>query len=151
MPRSPRSPASSTPDGAASETLPSSPPARPFPCCFVTTAAPATPERSRWWRRRCRPCTGAGMYDHVGGGFARYSTDERWLVPHFEKMLYDNAQLTKSYLAAFQVTGKEEYRTVAAETLDYILREMVSPEGRDLLVHRRRLRRGGGEVLRLHP
>jgi hypothetical protein len=70
-----------------------------------------------------------GMYDHVGGGFARYSTDERWLVPHFEKMLYDNALLARTYLEAYQVTGKAEYRRVAVDTLDYILREMTSPEG----------------------
>ena len=70
-----------------------------------------------------------GIYDQVGGGFARYSTDERWLVPHFEKMLYDNALLAKAYLEAFQVTGHGFYRRVAAEVLDYVLREMTSPEG----------------------
>ncbi len=70
-----------------------------------------------------------GMYDHVGGGFARYSTDRRWLVPHFEKMLYDNALLAKAYLEGYQVTGDEFFRRVAVETLDYVLREMVSPEG----------------------
>jgi uncharacterized protein YyaL (SSP411 family)/aryl-alcohol dehydrogenase-like predicted oxidoreductase len=70
-----------------------------------------------------------GLYDHIGGGFARYSTDERWLVPHFEKMLYDNALLARTYLEAWQVTGKSRYRQVATETLDYILREMTSPEG----------------------
>ena len=72
---------------------------------------------------------GGGMYDHVGGGFARYSTDERWLVPHFEKMLYDNALLAKTYLEAFQVTGNLDYKRVTCEILDYILREMTSPEG----------------------
>ncbi len=70
-----------------------------------------------------------GMYDHIGGGFARYSTDERWLVPHFEKMLYDNALLARTYVEAYQVAGHADYRRVAAETLDYILREMTSPEG----------------------
>jgi hypothetical protein len=70
-----------------------------------------------------------GMYDHVGGGFARYSTDERWLVPHFEKMLYDNALLAKAYLEAFQVTAEPRYRQVATEILDYVLREMTGPEG----------------------
>jgi uncharacterized protein YyaL (SSP411 family) len=69
-----------------------------------------------------------GMYDHVGGGFARYSTDRRWLVPHFEKMLYDNALLVKAYLEAYQVTGDEFFHRVTTETLDYILREMVAPE-----------------------
>ena len=70
-----------------------------------------------------------GMYDHIGGGFARYSTDERWLVPHFEKMLYDNALLAKTYLEAFQVTGNLDYKRVTCEILDYILREMTSPDG----------------------
>ena len=70
-----------------------------------------------------------GMYDHIGGGFARYSTDNEWLVPHFEKMLYDNALLARTYVEAFQVTGLERYRKVATETLDYILREMTAPEG----------------------
>lgn len=70
-----------------------------------------------------------GMYDQIGGGFARYSTDERWLVPHFEKMLYDNALLTKTYVEAFQVTKNEYYKHIATEILDYILREMTSPDG----------------------
>jgi|CXWL01.1.fsa_nt_gi uncharacterized protein YyaL (SSP411 family)/aryl-alcohol dehydrogenase-like predicted oxidoreductase len=70
-----------------------------------------------------------GMYDHIGGGFARYSTDDRWLVPHFEKMLYDNALLAKVYLDAFQATREARYQQVAQETLDYILREMTAPDG----------------------
>ena len=70
-----------------------------------------------------------GMYDHLGGGFARYSTDERWLVPHFEKMLYDNAQLASVYLDAYQVTHDPEYERVARETLDYVVREMQEPNG----------------------
>jgi len=70
-----------------------------------------------------------GIYDHIGGGFARYSTDERWLVPHFEKMLYDNALLTRSYLEAFQVTGRSAYRTIVQEVLDYVLREMTGKTG----------------------
>ena len=70
-----------------------------------------------------------GMYDHIGGGFARYSTDRRWLVPHFEKMLYDNALLVRPYLEAYQVTGDELFGRVAAETLDYVVREMIAPEG----------------------
>jgi uncharacterized protein YyaL (SSP411 family)/aryl-alcohol dehydrogenase-like predicted oxidoreductase len=70
-----------------------------------------------------------GIYDQVGGGFARYSTDERWLVPHFEKMLYDNALLTRTYLEAYQVTADQLYRRIATEVLDYILREMTAPEG----------------------
>lgn len=70
-----------------------------------------------------------GMYDHIGGGFARYSTDERWLVPHFEKMLYDNALLAKTYIETYQVTRDTNYQRIATETLDYIIREMTSPEG----------------------
>ncbi len=70
-----------------------------------------------------------GMYDQLGGGFARYSTDERWLVPHFEKMLYDNAALAPVYLEAFQLTGDPEYRRIADETLAYVMREMQSQEG----------------------
>jgi len=70
-----------------------------------------------------------GIYDQLGGGFHRYSVDNHWLVPHFEKMLYDNAQLAKVYLHAWQVTGEPFYRTIAEETLDYVAREMTSPEG----------------------
>ena len=70
-----------------------------------------------------------GMYDQLAGGFHRYSVDERWLVPHFEKMLYDNAQLAKVYLEGHQATGDPFYRTVATEILDYVLREMTSPGG----------------------
>src|SRR5689334_19947268 len=70
-----------------------------------------------------------GMYDLVGGGFHRYSVDEAWLVPHFEKMLYDNALLAPVYLHAWQVTGITRYRRVAEQTLDYILRELRLPEG----------------------
>ncbi|WP_447972228.1 aldo/keto reductase [Nitrospira sp. Kam-Ns4a] len=70
-----------------------------------------------------------GIYDQIGGGFARYATDERWLVPHFEKMLYDNALLARVYLEAYQATGAVEYRRIATETLDYVLLEMTAPEG----------------------
>jgi len=70
-----------------------------------------------------------GIYDHLGGGFHRYSVDDRWLIPHFEKMLYDNALLSRTYFEAYQVTQKERYRRVGEETLNYILREMKSPEG----------------------
>jgi uncharacterized protein YyaL (SSP411 family) len=70
-----------------------------------------------------------GMYDQVGGGFHRYSTDARWHVPHFEKMLYDNAQLLRLYARAWQVTGHERYRQVATETGEYLLREMRHPDG----------------------
>jgi uncharacterized protein YyaL (SSP411 family) len=70
-----------------------------------------------------------GMNDQLGGGFHRYSVDEYWFVPHFEKMLYDQAQLAISYLEAFQVTGEEKLAQTARRTLDYVAREMTSPEG----------------------
>src|SRR5262245_1881314 len=70
-----------------------------------------------------------GMYDQLGGGFARYSVDDRWLVPHFEKMLYDNAQLALLYLGGWLAFRDPEYRRIAEETLDYILREMTDPGG----------------------
>ena len=70
-----------------------------------------------------------GIYDQLGGGFHRYSTDAHWLVPHFEKMLYDNALLAKLYLHAFQVTRKPLYRTVVEQTLQYVIREMTDCEG----------------------
>ncbi len=70
-----------------------------------------------------------GIYDHLGGGFARYSTDANWHVPHFEKMLYDNAQLVSLYAHAYEVTKDPLYKKVVYETLDFIEREMTSPEG----------------------
>lgn len=70
-----------------------------------------------------------GIYDQLGGGFHRYAVDDIWLVPHFEKMLYDNAQLARVYLHAWQVTGKPLYRRIVEETLDYVAREMREPRG----------------------
>lgn len=70
-----------------------------------------------------------GIFDHIGGGFSRYSTDERWLVPHFEKMLYDNALLVSAYLEAYKLTGRPLYSTVAKRTLDYVLRELTDVQG----------------------
>jgi hypothetical protein len=70
-----------------------------------------------------------GMYDHLGGGFSRYSVDARWVVPHFEKMLYDNAQLAVVYCQAYQLTRDEFFATVARETLDYLVAEMLDPSG----------------------
>ncbi len=70
-----------------------------------------------------------GMYDHVGFGFHRYSTDPNWLLPHFEKMLYDQAMLAMAYTEAYQATGKKEYEKTAREILTYVLRDMTSPEG----------------------
>ncbi len=70
-----------------------------------------------------------GIYDHLGGGFHRYATDQYWHVPHFEKMLYDQAINAKAYLEAYQITQNENYARVVRETLDYVLRDMTSPEG----------------------
>ena len=70
-----------------------------------------------------------GIYDHLGGGFHRYSVDEKWLVPHFEKMLYDNAQLVRVYAQVYQITGEPQFKRVVEETVDYLLREMLQPQG----------------------
>ena len=70
-----------------------------------------------------------GIYDHLGGGFHRYSTDERWLVPHFEKMLYDNALLAWTYLEAYQITGNRMYNDIVHGILNYVLREMTDGQG----------------------
>ena len=76
-----------------------------------------------------RAMAAGGIYDQLGGGFHRYAVDERWLVPHFEKMLYDNALLTRAYLDAWQLTHDPAHRRVAEQTLAFVLREMTSPEG----------------------
>jgi uncharacterized protein len=77
----------------------------------------------------CRQMANGGIYDQLGGGFSRYSVDGYWLVPHFEKMLYDNALLSRLYLETYQATGDAFYRRIAEETLDYVLRDMTSEEG----------------------
>ncbi len=76
-----------------------------------------------------RKMAAGGMYDQLGGGFHRYSVDEKWLVPHFEKMLYDNALLSRVYLHGWQVSGDPFLREIAEDTLDYVLREMTAPDG----------------------
>ncbi len=95
----------------------------------------------RFWKRRGEPhalemaektlqaMELGGIHDHLGFGFHRYSTDDRWLVPHFEKMLYDQALLAMAYTEAWQATGKEEYRRTACETLGYVLRDLASSRG----------------------
>ncbi|RME14976.1 MAG: thioredoxin domain-containing protein [Bdellovibrio sp.] len=70
-----------------------------------------------------------GIYDHIGGGFHRYATDEKWLVPHFEKMLYDNALLIKAYIEGYIISKEEQFKQVIQQTLHYIQRDMTSPEG----------------------
>ncbi len=76
-----------------------------------------------------RAMASGGMYDQVGGGFARYSVDAHWIVPHFEKMLYDNALLARAYLHGWQVTGEPLFEQVCRETLDWAIGEMRAPEG----------------------
>jgi len=79
--------------------------------------------------KTCTKMAHGGMYDQIGGGFHRYSVDAVWLVPHFEKMLYDNAQLARVYLHVYQVTKDEFYKRIAVETLEYVKREMFDPKG----------------------
>ena len=112
-----------------------------------TAGAPKFPQPMIWdsvlrfWKRTGNPraldmvehtltrMARGGMYDQLGGGFHRYSVDAHWLVPHFEKMLYDNAQLARLYLHGWLATGNSEYRRVVEETLDYLVREMRHPAG----------------------
>ncbi len=112
-----------------------------------TQGAPKFPQPMIWdfalrmWKRTGNPrarqmvattltrMARGGMYDQLGGGFARYSVDDHWLVPHFEKMLYDNAQLASLYLDGWLAFGDPEYRRIAEETLDYVRREMTDPAG----------------------
>jgi len=79
--------------------------------------------------KTCKKMAMGGIYDHLGGGFHRYTVDAIWLVPHFEKMLYDNAQLARVYLHLFQLTKDEFFKEIVVETLDYVEREMLNPEG----------------------
>ncbi len=99
-----------------------------FPLSSVIVFLLARGEREMALHTLRRMATG-GMYDQVGGGFSRYSVDERWIVPHFEKMLYDNALLARAYLRGFQVSGEPLFRRVATETLDWALRELRQEEG----------------------
>ncbi|RMF46328.1 MAG: thioredoxin domain-containing protein, partial [Anaerolineae bacterium] len=89
---------------------------------------PGAPQAETAFRALERMARG-GMYDVVGGGFARYSTDDNWLVPHFEKMLYDNALLARAYLQAALQSGRADFRRTAERTLDFLLREMRHPAG----------------------
>ncbi|HET9736973.1 MAG TPA: thioredoxin domain-containing protein [Solirubrobacteraceae bacterium] len=99
-----------------------------FPAASVIEFLLRRGERQMALHTLRRMATG-GMYDQVGGGFARYSVDPRWIVPHFEKMLYDNALLARAYLHAFQVSGEPFFERVARETLDWALRELRQEEG----------------------
>ncbi len=92
-------------------------------------ADPRAPTAREMVLATLRRMAAGGMYDQLGGGFSRYSVDRRWLVPHFEKMLYDNAQLARVYLHAHQVTGDPFFARIARETLDYLAREMLADDG----------------------
>lgn len=87
------------------------------------------PQLARIAERTLDAMARGGMYDQVGGGFARYSVDERWLVPHFEKMLYNQALLVPVYVEAFQLTGRQDFRRVVEQTLDFVRRELTDPGG----------------------
>ncbi|MBS1265041.1 MAG: hypothetical protein MAG471_00869 [Acidimicrobiaceae bacterium] len=87
------------------------------------------PEPTRVLTTTLDAMASGGIYDHLGGGFSRYSVDRHWLVPHFEKMLYDNALLSRAYLQAWQVLGHDRWRQVASESIEYVLRELRHPEG----------------------
>ena len=94
-----------------------------------TVAEPADAAPLAMVRRTLDAMADGGIHDQLGGGFARYSTDGQWLVPHFEKMLYDNAQLARAYLHAWQLTGEARYRAVVEDTLDYVAGELALPDG----------------------
>jgi uncharacterized protein YyaL (SSP411 family) len=95
----------------------------------IADGADATGKAAEIVRTTLEQMARGGMYDQIGGGFARYSVDAHWLVPHFEKMLYDNALLARAYLHGWQLTGEEIFRRVCEQTLDWALREMRGPEG----------------------
>src|ERR1700732_5124982 len=92
----------------------------------VRTGKPAALEMAL---QTLRAMASGGMHDQLGGGFHRYSVDERWLVPHFEKMLYDNALLARAYLDAWQLTREPAFARVVNETLAFVQREMTAPDG----------------------
>ena len=104
---------------------------RPWRLSFYSSTR--LPGKQTEHHKLIKHCLGAmargGMYDVVGGGFSRYSTDNFWRVPHFEKMLYDNALLVRAYLHAWQVTKEPEFKRIVEETLDFTLREMTHKQG----------------------
>jgi uncharacterized protein YyaL (SSP411 family) len=108
---------------------PKFPPAMSLEFLLHTHYRTAEAQALRIVMETCRKMAEGGIYDHLGGGFHRYSTDARWLVPHFEKMLYDNALLSRLYLHCYQVTGDTSARAVAEGILDYVVREMTDPLG----------------------
>ncbi|MCU1430530.1 MAG: hypothetical protein JWL83_4530 [Actinomycetia bacterium] len=96
--------------------------------CHAYVANPS-PDTATMIRTSLDAMAAGGIYDQIGGGFARYSTDDFWLTPHFEKMLYDNALLTRAYLHAYLITGESRYRRVVEETVEYVLRDLHHPDG----------------------
>jgi uncharacterized protein YyaL (SSP411 family) len=108
---------------------PKFPPAMTLEFLLRTYARGRNEDALRMITHTCRKMADGGIYDQLGGGFHRYSTDARWLVPHFEKMLYDNALLSRLYLHHFQVTGAESSRATVEGVLDYVLREMTDASG----------------------
>src|SRR4051812_1527261 len=108
---------------------PKFPPAMNLEFFLHTHHRTKTPESLAMVRETCRKMAEGGMYDQLGGGFHRYSVDAKWLVPHFEKMLYDNALLARLYLHVYQLTKDEFARRIAEETLDYVRREMTDANG----------------------
>ena len=87
------------------------------------------PKFNEFALKTLRKMAKGGIFDQIGGGFHRYSTDTRWLVPHFEKMLYDNALMPVNYCEAYQITHDPFYLDILQKTLDFVLREMTSSEG----------------------
>ncbi|MEN3327579.1 MAG: uncharacterized protein V7638_2386 [Acidobacteriota bacterium] len=108
---------------------PKFPPAMSLEFLLRTYARTGNRDTLQMISHTCMKMANGGIYDQLGGGFHRYSTDPRWLVPHFEKMLYDNALLSRLYLHYFQVSGDEQARATGEGILDYVLREMTHPEG----------------------
>ena len=97
--------------------------------CCDTGSGPAITKALEMVEKTLQAMRRGGIYDHIGFGFHRYSTDQRWLVPHFEKMLYDQAMLAMAYIETFQATGKEEYAQTAREIFTYVLRDMTAAGG----------------------
>jgi hypothetical protein len=108
---------------------PKFPPSTALPLLFHVYVRTRQADPIRWATRTLTAMALGGIRDHLGGGFHRYSTDRQWLLPHFEKMLYDNAQLSRIYADGYRITGRPEYREVAEDTYDWVLREMTGEEG----------------------
>jgi len=117
------------PNNGGFGSAPKFPPAMTLEFLLHTYDRTGEPQALEIVRHTCRKMAEGGIYDHLGGGFHRYSTDSKWLVPHFEKMLYDNALLSRLYLHYYQVSGDESARFVVEGILDYVVREMADPSG----------------------